>query len=389
MLGRASSLLTIYRITLKSMLPPLGLVDAYPFNVEHQSPWKLQNSAIFLLFDICGKATTFKQTTKQILRIAVLIHIEKLEKYYGQTKVLSNISLQIERGEIFAIVGHSGAGKSTLLRCINGLEPYSGGSLQVQDKEVQQLKATDLRQFRRNIGMIFQHFSLMQRKTVYENVLLPLELWKYPPVESRKKVQDLLEMVGLADKKKSFPGELSGGQKQRVAIARALTLEPDILLSDEATSALDPGTTNSILELLDTINRKMGITIVLVTHEMGVVKAIAHRATLLSRGEIIATGAVEDLFLQPTKEMRSFLGEEDTLPDTGVNIRLVFSKKTSSQPFVAQMARTVDVDFNIVWGKMEKIRDGVIGNLVINMDRNDCARITSYLQEQSIHWEEL
>ena len=318
-----------------------------------------------------------------------MIHIEKLEKYYGETKVLSNISLQIKRGEIFAIVGHSGAGKSTLLRCINGLEPYSGGSLQVQEREVQQLKKADLRQFRRNIGMIFQHFSLMQRKTVYENVILPLSLWTYPEGQSRKKVEELLDMVGLADKKDSYPWELSGGQKQRVAIARALTLEPDILLSDEATSALDPGTTNSILELLDRINREMGITIVLVTHEMGVVKAIAHRATLLSRGKIIATGAVEDLFLHPTKEMRSFLGEEDTLPETGVNIRLVFSKTNSLQPFVAQMARTVDVDFNIVWGKLEKIRDGVIGNLVINMDNNDYDSITNYLEEQSIHWEKL
>lgn len=318
-----------------------------------------------------------------------MIKIENLEKYYGETKVLSNISLQIKRGEIYAIVGHSGAGKSTLLRCINGLEPYSGGSLLVQDNEVQQLKASDLRQFRRNIGMIFQHFSLMQRKTVYENVVLPLELWKHPPVESRKKVHELLELVGLADKAHSYPRELSGGQKQRVAIARALTLDPEILLSDEATSALDPGTTNSILQLLDKINREMGITIVLVTHEMGVVKAIAHRATLLSRGEIIATGVVEDLFLHPTKEMRSFLGEEDTLPETGVNIRLVFPRATSDQPFVAKMARTVDVDFNIAWGKLEKIRDGVIGSLVINVDKNDYNRITNYLEEQSIHWEVL
>lgn len=318
-----------------------------------------------------------------------MIKIENLEKYFGETKVLSDISLQISKGEIYAIVGHSGAGKSTLLRCINGLESYSHGSLHVQDNEVQQLKSSALREFRKEIGMIFQHFSLMQRKTVYENVVLPMEIWKYPADKCKQKVLDLLDLVGLLDKKDAYPKELSGGQKQRVAIARALTLEPEILLSDEATSALDPGTTNSILQLLDKINHTLGITIVLVTHEMDVVKTIAHRATLLSHGKIIATGTVEDLFLHPTKQMRSFLGEEDTLPATGVNIRLIFPRSSTNEPIVAKMARAVDVDFSITWGKLEKIRAGVIGNLVINVDEKNYEQIANYLKTQSIHWEVL
>ncbi|MDX9961886.1 MAG: ATP-binding cassette domain-containing protein, partial [Aliarcobacter sp.] len=201
-----------------------------------------------------------------------MININNLNKHYGSIKVLNNISINIKKGEIFAIVGHSGAGKSTLMRCINGLEDYTDGSLMVNDKEIKTLKKDELREFRKNIGMIFQHFSLIQRKTVFENIALPMQLWGYKKEEISKKVKELLVLVGLEEKIDSYPKELSGGQKQRVAIARALTLDPQILLSDDATSALDPNTTTSILNLLKQINEKLDITIILVTHEMEVVK---------------------------------------------------------------------------------------------------------------------
>ena len=194
-----------------------------------------------------------------------MIQVKNLDKFFGKEKVLDNITLDISKGEIFAMVGHSGAGKSTLLRCINGLENYEIGTLKVFDKEIKDLTTQELRQFRKDVGMIFQHFSLMQRKTVYENVAIPMKIWGFSHAEIEKKVNDLLNLVGLSNKSDSYPSELSGGQKQRVAIARALTLDPKILLSDEATSALDPNTTASILELLKKINKKLGITIVLVT----------------------------------------------------------------------------------------------------------------------------
>jgi D-methionine transport system ATP-binding protein len=316
-----------------------------------------------------------------------LIIIENLDKYFGKEKVLNNISLEVNKGDIFALVGHSGAGKSTLLRCINGLESYGIGSLKVFGKDVKELKENELREFRRDIGMIFQHFSLMQRKTVYENVALPMQVWRYSKSDIEKKVNELLELVGLSNKKDSFPSQLSGGQKQRVAIARALTLEPKILLSDEATSALDPNTTTSILELLKKINKKLGITIVIVTHEMDVVKAVAQKAILLEHGNIIGSGYIEDLFLQPDDKMKKFLGEKEVVPDTGINIRLYFPKEIAQYSIVTHMARTLNIDFNIVWGKLEKINTHVIGNLVININDKDELNVAEYLNEKNMRWE--
>jgi len=304
-----------------------------------------------------------------------LIQVKNLDKFFGKEKVLDNITLNISKGEIFAMVGHSGAGKSTLLRCINGLENYKIGTLKVFDKEIKDLTTHELRQFRKDVGMIFQHFSLMQRKSVYENVAIPMKIWGYSNHEIEKKVTDLLNLVGLSNKKNSYPNELSGGQKQRVAIARALTLDPKILLSDEATSALDPNTTTSILELLKKINKKLGITIVLVTHEMDVVKAVAQRAILLEHGTIIGQGKIEDLFLQPDVKMKKFLGEEEIVPKDGINIKLYFPKETAQYSIVTHMARTLDIDFNIVWGKLEKINKHVIGSLVINLEEKNKDRV--------------
>jgi len=318
-----------------------------------------------------------------------LISIKNLNKHYGDVKVLNNISIDIKKGEIFAIVGHSGAGKSTLMRCINGLEDYSDGSLQVNNKEIKTLKKNELREFRKNIGMIFQHFSLIQRKTVYENVALPMQLWGYSKTEISKKVKDLLSLVGLDEKLQSYPSELSGGQKQRVAIARALTLDPEVLLSDEATSALDPNTTTSILNLLKEINEKLDITIVLVTHEMEVVKQIAQKALLLEHGNIIGFDDTEELFLKPDEKMKEFLGETEVVPEDGVNIKIYFPKDNAFQSFITKMARELDMDFNIVWGKLEEINTHIVGNMVINIKQSDKEKVTNYIKEHEIIWEVL
>jgi len=316
-----------------------------------------------------------------------VIKIENLTKFYGDTKILFDINLEVKKGEIFAIVGHSGAGKSTLLRCINGLESYQGGSLKVFDQEIKNLDETQQRHLRRDVGMIFQHFALMARKNVFENVATPLKFWGYKSDETEKRVRELLNLVGLESKAKSYPSELSGGQKQRVAIARALALNPKILLSDEATSALDPNTTNQILELLEKINKELDISVVIVTHEMEVVKSIAKRAILLEGGKIIGSGSIEELFLKPDEKMKEFLGEVEILPSTGTNIRLFFPKEVAQNSVITHMARSLNIDFNIVWGKLEKLNDNVLGSLVINIDEKDKENVLNYIKQSGVLWE--
>ncbi|QPH99441.1 methionine ABC transporter ATP-binding protein [Campylobacter concisus] len=316
-----------------------------------------------------------------------MIKIENLTKFYGDTQILFDINLEVKKGEIFAIVGHSGAGKSTLLRCINGLESYQGGSLKVFDKEIKNLDETQQRHLRRDVGMIFQHFALMARKNVFENVATPLKFWGYKSFETEKRVRELLNLVGLENKAKSYPSELSGGQKQRVAIARALALNPKILLSDEATSALDPNTTNQILELLEKINKELDISVVIVTHEMEVVKSIAKRAILLESGKIIGSGSIEELFLKPDEKMKEFLGEVEILPSTGTNIRLFFPKEVAQNSVITHMARSLNIDFNIVWGKLEKLNENVLGSLVINIDEKDKENVLNYIKQSGVLWE--
>ena len=316
-----------------------------------------------------------------------MIKIEKLTKFYGGTQILFDVNLEVKKGEIFAIVGHSGAGKSTLLRCINGLESYQGGSLKVFDQEIKNLDETQQRHLRRDVGMIFQHFALMARKNVFENVATPLKFWGYKSDETEKRVRELLNLVGLENKAKSYPSELSGGQKQRVAIARALALNAKILLSDEATSALDPNTTNQILELLEKINKELDISVVIVTHEMEVVKSIAKRAILLEGGKIIGSGSIEELFLKPDEKMKEFLGEVEILPSTGTNIRLFFPKEVAQNSVITHMARSLNIDFNIVWGKLEKLNDNVLGSLVINIDEKDKENVLNYIKQSGVLWE--
>ncbi|WP_257937644.1 methionine ABC transporter ATP-binding protein [Campylobacter lari] len=316
-----------------------------------------------------------------------MIKIQNLKKYYGKELVINDVSLEVKEGEIYALVGHSGAGKSTLLRCINGLENYQSGSVQVFGKEIATLKEKELRVFRKDIGMIFQHFALMSRKNVFENVAMPLEIHNFDKNTIQKRVNELLDLVGLLAKSKAYPNELSGGQKQRVAIARALALNPKILLSDEATSALDPNTTNNILELIAKINQEFNISVVLVTHEMEAVKQIAQKAVLLEQGQIIGQGKIEDLFLKPSEKMREFLGESDFLPHNGVNVRLYFCKEKANQSIITHMARSLNIDFNIVWGKIEKLNNNALGNLVINIEAKDQEKVLNYLQENGVIWE--
>ncbi|HEC1773319.1 TPA: methionine ABC transporter ATP-binding protein [Campylobacter lari] len=316
-----------------------------------------------------------------------MIKIQNLKKYYGKELVINDVSLEVKEGEIYALVGHSGAGKSTLLRCINGLENYQSGSVEVFGKEIATLKEKELRVFRKDIGMIFQHFALMSRKNVFENVAMPLEIHNFDKSAIQKRVNELLDLVGLLAKSKAYPNELSGGQKQRVAIARALALNPKILLSDEATSALDPNTTNNILELIAKINQEFNISVVLVTHEMEAVKQIAQKAVLLEHGQIIGQGKIEDLFLKPSEKMREFLGESDFLPLNGVNVRLYFCKEKANQSIITHMARSLNIDFNIVWGKIEKLNNNALGNLVINIEAKDQEKVLKYLQENGVIWE--
>ncbi len=320
-----------------------------------------------------------------------MIEVADLRKNFNKLEVLKDVSFSIKQGEIYGIIGHSGAGKSTLLRCINGLEAYDSGVLQVMDQEIKNLTQEELRKFRKNITMIFQNFSLLNRASVYKNIALPLEIWGYEKKYIEDKVGELLKLVGLEDKRDYKPKQLSGGQKQRVAIARALTLNPKILLCDEATSALDPKTTKDILQLLLKINKTLGITIVVVTHEMEVIKEICEKVLLLEDGRVKAEGYVEKLFLNPGLSLRKFLGEEDedVIPEEGVNIKIFFPTEISHKCLITKMSRELDVDFSIVWGKLEKFRNSILGSLVINLSKDNKEKIIKYLETNKFQWEVL
>lgn len=318
-----------------------------------------------------------------------MIKISNLNKYYGDTKILSDVNIHMQKGEIFGIIGHSGAGKSTLLRCINRLETYEDGSILVEDKEVKDLSENELRFLRKDLGMIFQHFSLLERKTVFENVALPLECFKYPKEEINKRVDELLKLVGIDDKKNQKPRNLSGGQKQRVAIARALALNPKVLLCDEATSALDPNTTKSILNLLQDINKKLNITIIMVTHQMEVIKQICSRVAIMEGGKVLEIGDTEELFLQNSKNLQKLVGEEDIVLPKGTNIRIIFPKEISNDSIITSMARNLDIDFSIICGKLEKYREDILGSLIINVSSEHKEKIKKYLDEKEVRWEEI
>ncbi|MBR4639786.1 MAG: methionine ABC transporter ATP-binding protein [Butyrivibrio sp.] len=320
-----------------------------------------------------------------------MIQIKNVKKTFNKTEVLKGVNIDIEKGEIFGIIGQSGAGKSTLLRCINGLESYDEGAIVVDDVTVDIKNKKILRNLQKRMGMIFQGFNLLERLDVYHNVALPMKFWGIPTntPEAKEKILNLIKLVGLEEKVHSKPKELSGGQKQRVAIARALALDPDFLLCDEATSALDPEITKGILALLQKINKEMGITIIIVTHQMEVVKQICQKVAFLSGGKVLAIGKPEQLFVWPKEqEMREFLREEsDKLPSTGVNLKLFFFGEGNQRPIVTEMARELQTNFNICWAKLEDFREDVYGSLVLNMDEKDLEKACAFLDSKNVTWE--
>lgn len=322
-----------------------------------------------------------------------MIEIKNLKKLWEDdgSSVLESINLTIEDGDIYALVGRSGAGKSTLLRCINGLTSYQEGSLKVDGCEIKDLKDKELREFRRHVGMIFQQFSLLERETVYKNVALPMQCWKYPKDQIDKKVKELLELVGLGDKMNAKPRNLSGGQKQRVAVARALTMDPKILLCDEATSALDPKTTNSILDLLMEINQKLGITVIIVTHQMEVVRKACNKACILENGKIADEGSVKEIFIKQPQSLRRLLGEEEEkLPDTGHNIQISYLVKDMKDgELFSTMTSELQYVFPIVNGLIQDYQGDQMGIFVINIDDEHLGVVTDYLNQNGIKWREL
>ena len=318
-----------------------------------------------------------------------MIEVSGLGKWFGESCVLRDVTFSIKRGEVFGVVGHSGAGKSTLLRCLNGLEDYQEGSLRVMGQEVSALNRHGIKELRREMGMVFQTFNLMSSKDVFSNVAFPLEVWGMPGAKRKARVMELLSLVGLEEKCHVRVQSLSGGQKQRVGIARALALSPKILLCDEATSALDPKTTISILDLLESLRKQLDLTMVVVTHQMEVVKRACHRMLVLDKGLTQGIGDTDKLFLEPTPGMKMLVDNEYTLLDGGTNIRLWFPKEIAQHAVITTMARTLNMDFSIVGGKLDRYMDDVRGFLILNIPDENLEAVLNYLQAKQLFWEVL
>lgn len=317
-----------------------------------------------------------------------MIIIENLTKYYGALKVIDDVSFTIKKGEIFGIIGKSGVGKSTLLRTLNALESMSSGDIHMDGVKLSSLTDQGIRTLRKKVSMIFQNFNLLHQKSALDNVMLPLEIWGIEKHVAKEKAETLLGLVGLEDKLHSKPRNLSGGEKQRVAIARALALDPEILLCDEATSALDPKTTKEILQLLKDLSKKLGLTLVVVTHQMEVVKEICQRVCVMESGRVAALGPVDELFLNPEVSLKKLLGEEDIdiLPK-GTNVRIFFTKEFSDQSIITSMSKALNIDFSIVWGKLENFNGQVLGSLVLHIKEEDLQGIETYLAQRGLQWE--
>lgn len=303
--------------------------------------------------------------------------------------VLEDINMTIEDGDIYGLVGRSGAGKSTLLRCINGLTDYNEGSLTVDGHEIKGFSDKEIRKFRWQIGMIFQHFSLLERKTVAQNVALPMECQKVDRKKIDERVKYLCELVGLGDKMNAKPRSLSGGQKQRVAIARALTMEPKILLCDEATSALDPNTTNAILDLLNEINQKTGITIIIVTHQMEVVQRACKHISILEGGRIAAQGETKDVFLQQPPALKRLLGTDNLhLPTEGENLQFAWIVKDEDDGTVfPRLVADLGVKPTVVEAQLQVYLGEKLSSYVINIDPSEHDKIVEWLDKNNIRWQ--
>ncbi len=316
---------------------------------------------------------------------------------------VKDVNIHVNRGEIYGIVGYSGAGKSTLVRTINLLQRPTQGEVIVNGQDMMSLSTSELRQARKKIGMIFQHFNLMEQRTIFENMAFPLKGSGLTQQEIAKKVAELLDLVGLEQKSDSYPSQLSGGQKQRVAIARALANDPDVLLCDEATSALDPKTTTSILNLLSELNQKLGLTIVIITHEMSVVKDLCHRVAVMENGEVLEQGTIVEMFTNPQRtltkefintathfdqEIVTVLSHSTTerLREEGDLVRLSYVGQKTTEPIIAHLVRAYNVDVNIIYGHVEILQDIPVGNLFIAIkgDPSNIEDAINYLKENQV-----
>jgi len=326
-----------------------------------------------------------------------IIILQGLEKRFSGKNAdvfaLRGIDLAIGQGDIFGIIGKSGAGKSTLVRCINMLERPTGGSVLFEGRDLCRLPESALREARRSMGMIFQQFNLLMQRTALQNVCFPLELTGMRPAEARKRASELLTLVGLAKRMDSYPSKLSGGQKQRVAIARALATNPRVLLCDEATSALDPATTDSILALIKDINAQLGITAVVITHEMSVIEKICSHVAIISKGKIVEHGPVEDVFFHPQTEAarRLVLPEAlQNLPQTNL-YRLIFNGRSSFEPIIANMVLECGCPVNIMYADTRDINGVAFGQMLLQLPEQEKprAQILAYAKARGIMLEEM
>lgn len=324
-----------------------------------------------------------------------IIKIEGLTKTFGSgtsaITALDNINLDIHQGEIFGIIGLSGAGKSTLVRCINLLEKPTGGKVIVNGMDLTSLDEKELRKARQSIGMIFQGFNLLMQRTALDNICFPLELAGISRKVARERAKELLHIVGLEDKEKSYPAQLSGGQQQRVAIARALATNPKVLLCDEATSALDPTTTLSILELLKKLNRDLGVTIVVITHEMKVVEQICNRVVVIANSRIEEIGTIEEVFRHPKTEAARKLvfpqtGNSAKFTGKGKFLRLVFNGNTTDRPVIAEMVLKCGAPVNIAFADTKVIDGKMVGHMILQLPEEPeiVRKMLDYLDSQNI-----
>lgn len=325
--------------------------------------------------------------------------VKRFESKAGTVTAVNDVSLHIEKGEVFGIIGFSGAGKSTLVRCINLLERPMSGEVLIDGTDITKLAAKELRGVRQKIGMIFQHFNLMPSRTVYENIEMPLKLTNLSAEERREKIRSLLELVELADKSEAYPSQLSGGQKQRVAIARALANDPKVLLCDEATSALDPKTTRSILKLLREVNSRLGITIVVITHQMDVVKFICDRAAVMEHGRVVEEGTILDIFANPkapvTKGFIDSASNVDDLYDMledaegrgvthGTVYLLTYAGASAGKPLMTEIFKQFGVSANIIFGNIEILKGTPLGKLAVTLE-GDAENVVSAVEFIKAH----
>ncbi len=329
---------------------------------------------------------------------APIIEIRSLSKIFhtgtAEVRALNDISLSIEKGEVFGIIGMSGAGKSTLVRCINMLEKPTSGTVLFDGRDLSRLSDAELREVRRSMGMIFQQFNLLMQRTAEGNVCFPLEIAGVSKAKARARAAELLELVGLSDRRKAYPAQLSGGQKQRVAIARALATGPKVLLCDEATSALDPTTTKSILELLKDINRRLGITIVVITHQMNIIEAICHRVAIISESRIAECGPVEEVFFQPKTEAARRLFYPGGRIDRFVSnrrMRIVFDGNSAFEPVIANMVLACGKPVNILYADTKNIGGKAFGQMIVQLpEEQDVARkMFEYVRSRGLTAEEV